>query len=297
MSQRMLELDAVNVTYETSQGALTVLDCLNLKIRAGEFVSLVGPTGCGKSTVLRLFLGSQFPTTGTVRFQGEVISEMGKERGVVFQKYGLFPHLTVLDNIALGPMLSQLNLFHHVFRIFSSRFKRVRKRERERAREYVTSIGLKPEDCGKYPNELSGGMRQRVSIAQSFMMSPRVLLMDEAFSALDPATREELQLLLLNEWNKHQMTVIFVTHNVQEAVFLGARVIGLSQHWEHADGTFGSGARIVLDTEAGGTHPKPVEYKYSPTFNQVVKRIHETVLNKTSRTRVGDFSLSHPDAI
>jgi NitT/TauT family transport system ATP-binding protein len=297
MSNFLIEMGDVVVSYGTPQGKLTVLDNIDLKIREHEFVSLVGPTGCGKSTILRLLLGSQFPTYGEVNFDGAAIEGIDKQRGVVFQKYGLFPHLKVLDNIAFGPMLSQLSLWNRSFWFLSPRYKRVVKRERERAREYITAIGLKPEDCDKYPIELSGGMRQRVSIAQSLMMEPKLLLMDEAFGALDEATREGLQILLLREWEKTKMTVVFVTHNVAEALFLGTRVIGLSQHWEHDDKSRGQGARIVVDAPAGGQHPKPTEYKYSAGFNALLKKIREDVLDSSQRTRVSEFNLSHQDAI
>lgn len=293
----LVELKDVVVSYQTSQGSMTVLNNINLNIREREFVSLVGPTGCGKSTILRLLLGSQFPTLGKVNFGGAEIQGIDKQRGVVFQKYGLFPHLKVLDNIAFGPMLSQLNLWDRAFWFISPRWKRVVKRERERAREYITAIGLKPEDCDKYPIELSGGMRQRVSIAQSLMMQPKLLLMDEAFGALDEATREGLQLLLLQEWEKTKMTVVFVTHNVAEALFLGTRVIGLSQHWENDDKSRGQGARIVVDAAAGGQHPKPTEYKYSPEFNALLQKIRVKVLDSSRRTRVSEFNLTHNDAI
>ena len=293
----LVELKDVVVSYQTSQGSMTVLNNINLNIREREFVSLVGPTGCGKSTILLLLLGSQFPTLGKVNFGGAEIQGIDKQRGVVFQKYGLFPHLKVLDNIAFGPMLSQLNLWDRAFWFISPRWKRVVKRERERAREYITAIGLKPEDCDKYPIELSGGMRQRVSIAQSLMMQPKLLLMDEAFGALDEATREGLQLLLLQEWEKTKMTVVFVTHNVAEALFLGTRVIGLSQHWENDDKSRGQGARIVVDAAAGGQHPKPTEYKYSTEFNALLQKIRVNVLDSSQRTRVSEFNLTHQDAI
>ncbi len=297
MGQFLIEMNDVVVSYRNSQGSITVLDNIDLKIREHEFVSLVGPTGCGKSTILRLLLGSQFPTFGEVNFDGAAIEGIDRQRGVVFQKYGLFPHLKVLDNIAFGPMLSQMNLWDRAFWLLSPRWKRVVKRERERAREYVTAIGLKPEDCDKYPNELSGGMRQRVSIAQSLMMEPKLLLMDEAFGALDEATREGLQLLLLKEWEKTKMTVVFVTHNVAEALFLGTRVIGLSQHWENDDTSRGQGARIVVDSSAGGQHPKPTGYKYSSEFNALLQKIREDVLDSSQRTKVSEFDLTHRDAI
>jgi len=294
----LIQLTDVVVSYPAEDGGeKSVLENIDLRIRPREFVSLVGPTGCGKSTVLRLLLGSQFPTSGTVLFDGRPVRHIDRHRGIVFQKYGLFPHLSVLDNITFGPELEQLNLWNRIFKYATQKYWQVVREQRELARDLITRIGLAPGDCEKFPFELSGGMRQRVAIAQSLIMRPRLLMMDEAFGALDESTREEMQLLLLEEWEKNDMTVIFVTHNVAEALFLGTRVIGLSQHWEDEDGRPAKGARIVVDAESGGKHPKPTSYKYSPEFNALLQKIREDVLDPTQRTRLCEFNLSHRDAL
>lgn len=292
----LVQMSDIVVSYPTEDGELRVLDNIDLRIRPRELVSLVGPTGCGKSTILRLLLGSQFPNQGAVLFEGQPIKSIDRHRGIVFQRYGLFPHRSVLDNIAFGPELELLNLWDHLFRFASPRYWRVMHEQRERARTLVTRIGLRPADCDKYPFELSGGMRQRVAIAQSLIMHPKLLLMDEAFGALDESTREEMQLLLLEEWEKNSMTIVFVTHNVAEALFLGTRVIGLSQHWENDDGQPAHGARIIVDAAAGGKHPKPTSYKYSPEFTALLQKIREDVLDADQRTRLCEFNLSHQDA-
>jgi NitT/TauT family transport system ATP-binding protein len=293
----LVQMKDVEVSYPTEEGGeLRVLDNIDLRIRPREFVSLVGPTGCGKSTILRLLLGSQFPNRGSVLFEGKPIDAIDRHRGIVFQKYGLFPHRTVLDNIAFGPELELLNLWDRLFCFASPRYWRVTREQRGRARELVTRIGLRPGDCDKYPFELSGGMRQRVAIAQSLIMHPTLLMMDEAFGALDESTREEMQLLLLEEWEKNSMTVLFVTHNVAEALFLGTRVIGLSQHWVNDDGLPAQGARIIVDAESGGQHPKPTSYKYSTEFNSLLQKIREEVLDPDQRTRLCEFNLTHRDA-
>jgi NitT/TauT family transport system ATP-binding protein len=294
----LIHMTDVVVSYPTEDGGeKTILDAIDLRIRAHELVSLVGPTGCGKSTILRLLLGSQFPTSGSVLFDGKRIETLDRHRGIVFQKYGLFPHLSVIDNITFGPELERLNLWNRLFKYATRKYWRVIFDQRELARDLITRIGLTGDDCDKLPYELSGGMRQRVAIAQSLIMFPRLLLMDEAFGALDESTREEMQLLLLDEWEKNDMTIVFVTHNVAEALFLGTRVIGLSQHWVGDDGQAARGARIVVDTEAGGRHPKPTSYKYSPEFTALLQKIREDVLDPEQRTRLCEFNLSHRDAL
>lgn len=294
----LIEMQDVVVSYPVENGPdLRILDSIDLRVRPHELVSLVGPTGCGKSTILRLLLGSQFPNQGKVLFAGQPVTSIDRHRGIVFQKYGLFPQRTVLDNIAFGPELELLNLWDRLFRFASPRYWRVVREQRERARDLVTRIGLKPGDCDKYPFELSGGMRQRVAIAQSLIMRPQLLMMDEAFGALDESTREEMQLLLLDEWERNGMTILFVTHNVAEALFLGTRIIGLSQHWMTDDGQQSQGARIIVDAAAGGRHPKSTDYKYTPEFTALLQKIREDVLDPDQRTRLCEFNLTHQDAL
>jgi ABC-type nitrate/sulfonate/bicarbonate transport system ATPase subunit len=180
----------------------------------GELISIVGPSGCGKSTVLRILAGLRphFPaSSGETLVCGRPILGPGADRGLVDQKYSLLPHLTVLDNVAFGLKLRGVP----------------RKERRDRAREWVKKVGL--ETCeDKYPSELSGGMQQRVSIAATLILGPRILLMDEPFGALDPKIRLRMQELLIQLWSEQQATVFLVTHSVEEAVYLGDRIFRMA---------------------------------------------------------------------
>ena len=176
----------------------------------GELVTIVGPSGCGKSTLLRIIAGLKphFPaTSGEVRVFGKPVMEAGPDRGLVDQKYSLLPHLNVIENIACGLRLAG-----------KGRSERI-----ARAREWITKVGLEGSE-EKYPGELSGGMQQRVSIAATLILQPRILLMDEPFGALDPGIRLRMQELLIRLWTEQQGTVFLVTHSVEEAVYLGDRV-------------------------------------------------------------------------
>ncbi|WP_326825427.1 ABC transporter ATP-binding protein [Streptosporangium sp. NBC_01756] len=187
--------------------SFTALDDVSLDVRAGEFLTLVGPSGCGKSTLLDLLAGLTEPTSGRILLDGVPVDGPGLDRGIVFQQYALFPWRTALANVAFG-----------------LEAKAVPKRERaERAREYLDLVGLRGFE-ERYPHELSGGMRQRVAIARSLAFDPEVLLMDEPFAALDAQTRESLQEELLRIWEKTGKTIVFITHGIDEAVYLGQRV-------------------------------------------------------------------------
>jgi NitT/TauT family transport system ATP-binding protein len=176
----------------------------------GELIAIVGPSGCGKSTVLRIMAGLRphFPqTSGEALVAGHPILGPGADRGLVDQKYSLLPHLTVLDNVAFGLKLRGME----------------RKQRRDLAREWLRKVGLEGAEA-KYPSELSGGMQQRVALAATLILGPRILLMDEPFGALDPRIRLRMQELLIQLWNEQKSTVFLVTHSVEEAVYLGDRV-------------------------------------------------------------------------
>ncbi|OAH57844.1 MULTISPECIES: ABC transporter ATP-binding protein [Bacillaceae] len=197
---------------DTEQGKralkeFTAVKDLNFSVKDGEFLTLVGPSGCGKSTLLDLLGGLTKPTSGRILLDGKEITGPGLDRGIVFQQYALFPWKTALGNIEFG-----------------LEAKGISKKERiELTRYYLSLVGLEGfED--RYPHELSGGMKQRVAIARSLAFNPEVLLMDEPFAALDAQTRETLQSELLRIWEKTKKTIIFITHGIDEAVYLGQRV-------------------------------------------------------------------------
>jgi ABC-type nitrate/sulfonate/bicarbonate transport system ATPase subunit len=180
----------------------------------GELIAVVGPSGCGKSTVLRLLAGLRPhfpPTAGTVAAFGQPVEKPGSDRGMVDQKYSLMPHLTVAENIAFGLKLRGV----------------AGKERRDRAREWAKKVGLEGTE-DKYPSELSGGMQQRVSIAATLILEPKILLMDEPFGALDPKIRMQMQQLLVELWKEQQSTVFIVTHSMDEAVYLGDRVLRMT---------------------------------------------------------------------
>jgi NitT/TauT family transport system ATP-binding protein len=215
-----------------------ILNGVNLDIRSGEFISIVGQTGCGKSTLLRLVLAEEMPTRGQVLVEGNPRKQPDRRCGYVPQKYSLFPDRTVLENITFGLEVTEIGIFGG----FSSA-RRVRRREfRSEAVGYLRRMGLRESDATKYPHQLSGGMQQRVAIAQALIMRPKILLMDEAFSALDPGTRAGMQRLIKDLWRETGTTILFVTHNPREAVTLATRVIALGRRGGDEDG-----ANIVLD--------------------------------------------------
>ena len=245
----MIEIRNVHVTYPVHNGQpKKVLTGVDLTIYPGEFIAVVGQTGCGKSTLLRLILGQEAPTEGEILIEGKVIDHPDRHRGYVPQKYSLFPDKTVLENIIFGLELEEFGLFNR----WTPRFHRRRKVFEAEAHEYLVSMGLHESDARKYPDQLSGGMQQRVAIAQALIMKPSILLMDEAFSALDPATRREMQRLIREVWKKYRTTILFVTHNTAEAVFLATRVIGLAKMDNH------SGSKVAIDAPVPA-HDTPEE--------------------------------------
>ena len=221
----------------------------------GEFVSILGPSGCGKSTVLRLIAGLRPhhpPTTGEVLVTGAAVAGPGPDRGMVFQDYTSFDNRSVEDNVAFG---------------LECRGVPARER-RERAREWIARVGLDvTRDARKYPAELSGGMRQRVAIARTLILSPRIILMDEPFGALDPTTRLKMQELLIDLWRDAQATVFFVTHSIEEAVYLGDRVYVFSS----APGT------LIRQVEVPPSNCPPQDMLHQPHFLGMVRELRATL--------------------
>ncbi len=238
------------------------LEGVDLKVAAGEFLALVGPSGCGKSTVLDLVSGLTKPSSGTVLVDGEAITGPGLDRSVVFQQYTLLPWRTAVANVEFA------------LEAVGGLTKAGRK---ERAQEYLELVGL-TEFANRYPHELSGGMKQRVAIARSLSYRPEVLLMDEPFGALDAQTRERLQEELVQIWQRTGTTVVFITHDIEEAVFLGQRVAVMSNR----PGRIKEVVNIDLDRSAAGE----VDIRSTPEFAAYRHLIWTTLREQPSRSHL-----------
>lgn len=247
--QGHVSVRGLTVAYPGGRGEPAVAE-FNLEIEPGAFVCLLGPSGCGKSTVLNVIAGLIRPAGGQVLVDGTVVEKPGAERGMVFQQPTLLPWKTVLDNVALGPLL---NGFSGV--------------EAERtARSFLELVGLHGYEK-HYPSQLSGGMQQRVGIIRALANYPRVLLMDEPFSALDAQTRSTMQEALLGIWSEFRTTVVFVTHDIDEAIFLGDRVVVMSS---------GPG-RILEAMPVRLPRPRHAEMQFDPAFIEVKRRCFELI--------------------
>jgi NitT/TauT family transport system ATP-binding protein len=220
VSHLKIELVDVSQVFRVRQEAtgrlqdFLALDDVSLQVRDGDFLTLVGPSGCGKSTVLDLISGLTTPSRGQVRIDGQQVTEPGLDRGIVFQQYALLPWRTAQANVEFA---------------LEAKGGLTRKERRARARDFLQLVGLDGFESRR-PHELSGGMKQRVAIARSLSYEPEVLLMDEPFGALDAQTRESLQEQLLQIWQRMRTTVVFITHDIEEAVYLGGRVAVMSAH-------------------------------------------------------------------
>jgi ABC-type nitrate/sulfonate/bicarbonate transport system ATPase subunit len=207
----VISVDRVSMVFETRRGRVTALDDISLEIPDGHFACLVGPSGCGKSTLLRIMAGLLRPSEGVVRVGGRPVERPGADRGMVFQSYTLFPWLKVRENVEFGPRLQGVP----------------RAARRQTSDALLREMGLQ-EFAGAYPKELSGGMQQRVAIARALANEPEVLLMDEPFGALDALTRASAQRFLTDVWEHHRRTIAFVTHDIEEAVYLGDTIYVMS---------------------------------------------------------------------
>lgn len=229
-------------------GDQVVLENISLDFEKNAFVSLVGPSGCGKSTFLRMLLGQEEPSRGDILLEGEpLIAEPQPERGVVFQRYSVFPHLTALQNVMLGMELKQSPLIGKLFGAS-------RRRARDEAMHYLENVGLK-EAAEKYPNQLSGGMQQRLAIAQALVKKPKILLLDEPFGALDPGIRSDIHDLMLDIWWDEKMTVFMVSHDLKEAFYLGTRIIAFQRPNRPDSHTEPYGARVTFDVALDPAEP------------------------------------------
>jgi len=248
----LLSLRDVWVEY----GDKVVLERVNLDIQQGSFVSVVGPSGAGKSTFLRLVLGQEGPTRGQILLDGTPLTaECSPDRGVVFQRYSVFPHLTALQNVMFGlecagsPMLGKL-------------FGAARKSAAARAAEMLAAVGLE-HNLNVYPAQMSGGMQQRLAIAQALIKQPRVLLLDEPFGALDPGIRLDMHALVTGLWRDHGLTIVMVTHDIKEAFKLGTRVLAFDKRRidPHAPNRYGATAVYDMPVERknGGAVPAELQ--------------------------------------
>ena len=249
----ILSIDHVGKTFQVGANTVEALRDANLSIDKGEFICLIGASGCGKSTLLRIIAGFETASSGTASMYGTPITGPGPERGMVFQDFALFPWLTVRENIGFGP--KQKGLLGAGLRDVAAR--------------YMEMVGL-TKFADYYPAQLSGGMKQRVAIARVLANECEVLLMDEPFGALDALTREKLQQDLLDIWEKTRVTVIFVTHSVEEAVFLSSRVVVM---------TAGPG-RIERDELIALARPRDVS---APDFNGVRRQITKMLTSHVSQ--------------
>jgi NitT/TauT family transport system ATP-binding protein len=223
-------------------GGQIVLERLNVEIASGTFLSVVGPSGAGKSTFLRLILGQERPSQGAVLLDGAPFpAEPGPDRGIVFQRYSVFPHLTVLGNVLISHEFEQSPV---AARLLGA----ARRRAIEKSREMIDAVGLGPH-CDKYPSALSGGMQQRLAIAQALARRPRVLLLDEPFGALDPGTRAQMHALIKPLWQDLKMTIVMVTHDIKEAFGLATRLIALDRPRRDPQAPERFGARITYDLD------------------------------------------------
>ncbi len=250
MANAAIRIENVEVDYANRR----ILNGIDLEIESGEFVSIVGQTGCGKSTLLRLILGQEAPTRGRVLVDSRERPQPDRVCGYVPQKYSLFPDKTVLGNVTFGLEVGEGMLSAW----------RKRKEFRERALQYLRHTGLSEADASKYPHQLSGGMQQRVAIAQALILHPPILLMDEAFSALDPGTRTGMQRLIRELWKESGTTIVFVTHNTREAVCLGTRIIALAK-----DPSGDRGSSVALDLPVRHANFDSEEHELTGLVRQV----------------------------
>jgi ABC-type nitrate/sulfonate/bicarbonate transport system ATPase subunit len=266
----VVSFDKVTKTYGTGPNAFTAIKDVSFAIEdhpgRGEFVSILGPSGCGKSTVIRMIAGllPQFPqTSGTVLVDGKPVRGPGPDRGMVFQDYTSFDNRSVLENVAFG-----------------LECRGVAADERnDRARAWISKVGLSiKKDADKYPHELSGGMRQRVAIARTLILEPRIILMDEPFGALDPPTRTRMQDNLVALWREQSPTIFFITHSIEEAVFLGDHIL-----------LFSNSPGTVLKTIRVPPPDRPsIEMQRDPKFQEIVTEIRDVIDRLESSSRAGD---------
>jgi len=252
----MIEIRGVHKQFAKGERRVVALQDIDLTVAEREFVAILGPSGCGKSTLLNMVAGFDQPTRGSVKVAGEEIAAPAPSRGVVFQEPALFPWLSVMDNVVFGPKTLGQPVASY----------------RARAAQIIEQIGLSGFEAS-YPAELSGGMRQRVGIARVLILEPKVLLMDEPFGSLDAQTRTLMQELLLALWERHQQTVLFVTHDIEEAILLADRVCVMTAR----------PGRIKKSIEVRMPRPRSIESTTSPEFNALRREVLDLIREESVR--------------
>ena len=242
LGQGRLDIDHVSIQLGSGDQRFVALDDVSIQIEPGEFVCLLGPSGCGKSTLLGALAGHLKPTAGRLNLDGEAIASPNPQRGLVFQHHTLFPWLSVLDNVAYGLKMRGVP----------------RVQRHQQALALIDQVGLRGFER-RYPNALSGGMQQRVEIARVLINQPRVLLMDEPFGALDALTRMKMQELLLDLWARLRTTIVFVTHDIDEALFMADRILVMSPR----------PGRIIDEIHVTSERPRHPDWLTSPAFAQL----------------------------
>ena len=256
----ILTVRGVERRFAGTSGSTLALQATDLDVAENDFITILGPSGCGKSTLLRIVAGLDQPTSGEVKLEGRRIVGPGADRGMVFQSYTLFPWLTVLDNVCFG--LRERGL--------------PRTQQLEIANGFIAKVGLRGFER-HFPKQLSGGMQQRTAIARALANGPRILLMDEPFGALDHQTRELMQELLLGIWEAEKKTVLFVTHDIDEAVFMGSRVVVMSAR----------PGRIKLDRPVPIAHPRHYSVKTTQAFSELKAELTEQVRVEVRAAQAG----------
>ena len=246
----VLGIRGLSRTFRGGQGETVALRATDLRVAENDFVTILGPSGCGKSTLLRIVAGLDRPTAGEVLLDGKRIEAPGADRGMVFQSYTLFPWLTVLDNVCFG--LRERGL--------------ARAEQLEVANGFIAKVGLVGFER-HFPRQLSGGMQQRTAIARALANGPRILLMDEPFGALDHQTRELMQELLLSIWEQHRKTVLFVTHDIDEAIFMANRCAVFSAR----------PGRIKTELAIDLPYPRHYTVKTTPRFSELKAQLTEDI--------------------
>ena len=254
-STKRAQFDHVSLTFDTPKGKLRVVDDVTYDINDGDFIAVIGPSGCGKTTMMNMLAGFQKPTKGKVLFDGTPVNGPGPERGVIFQEYGVFPWLTVKENITFGLQLKA----NHV----------PASKRKQLCEHYLSLMGL-TDFANSYPKHLSGGMRQRLAIARAYAVKPQFLLMDEPFGALDAQTRANMQNLLLNVLSAEGKTVMLITHSVEEAIYLASRIVVVTAR----------PARIKQIIDVPFAYPRDESLQERAEFVELRSRIRQLVMSE-----------------